>query len=109
MGPKAMTIDHYEKCLAVNHLAHFYLTYLLRDKLKRCAPSRVINVVSDAYMKGELNTEDLAMKNYDIYKAYARSKLAQLVFNIEAHRRWSSDVILSYAVHPGKLYFYHSH
>ncbi|XP_046582768.1 retinol dehydrogenase 11-like [Haliotis rubra] len=102
MGPKASTNDGIERCLGVNHLGHFYLTLLLKEKLKKCAPSRVINVVSDAYLKGKLDFEDLAMtKSYDIYKAYCRSKLAQMVFSMECHRHFFSDVVCSYAVHPG--------
>lgn len=75
--------------------------------MKKCAPCRIVNVSSNAYTMGKIDFEDLAMKNYDIYKAYARSKLAQIQFTIEAHRRWSPDVVLSYAVHPGKsLYLF---
>lgn len=49
MGPRATTEDGYERAFGVNYLGHFYLTFLLADKLKRGAPSRVINLISDSY------------------------------------------------------------
>jgi len=104
MGPKATTVDHYERTFGVNFLGHFYLTYLLQDKLKKGAPSRIINVISDSYSKGKLNFDDLSMADYDIYKAYARSKMAQVVFTHELHSRFSRDCIFSYGVHPGMVH-----
>lgn len=103
MGPKDTTFDGYERSFGVNYLGHFYLTYLLSDKLKRSAPSRIINMVSDSYTKSKLDFEDLAFTNYDIYKAYGRSKLAMMVFTLELHRRLSADIVHSFAVHPGKV------
>ncbi|XP_052256423.1 retinol dehydrogenase 12-like isoform X2 [Dreissena polymorpha] len=101
MGPKATTVDGYEKSLGVNYLGHFYLTYLLQDKLKRGAPSRIINLISDTYSKATFNFEDLALTKYDIMTAYARSKLAMVMFTMELHRRWSAEIVHSYGVHPG--------
>ncbi|KAL3856956.1 hypothetical protein ACJMK2_011662 [Sinanodonta woodiana] len=103
MGPKGTTEDGYERAFGVNYLGHFYLTYLLHDRLKRCAPSRVINVISDSYDKATLNFEDMAMMKYDIYKAYGRSKLAMVLFTVEATRRWMSSQVLFYGAHPGMV------
>ena len=102
LGPKHSTEDGYERSFGVNYLGHFYLTYLLKDMMAKCAPSRIINVTSDSYIKGKLEYDDLPMKNYDMYKAYARSKLALMHFTVEAHRLWYPDVVMSYAVQPGK-------
>ncbi|CAL1535215.1 unnamed protein product, partial [Lymnaea stagnalis] len=102
MGPKAATDDGLERSFGVNYLGHFYLTYLLTDKLKKNAPSRVINVVSDAYAKGQLDFDDIALnKGYSVYGAYARSKYAQMLWNLENHRRLYSSCIWTYGVHPG--------
>lgn len=102
LGPKAATDDGYERAFGVNHLGHFYLTLLLMDKLKKCAPSRVVHVCSDAYTIGKLDFSDLAMlKGYEPYRAYARSKLAQVIFNMECHRHFITGCVLSFAVHPG--------
>ncbi|CAG2237390.1 Retinol dehydrogenase 12,Retinol dehydrogenase 13,Retinol dehydrogenase 11 [Mytilus edulis] len=101
MGPRATTDDGYERTFGVNYLGHFYLTYLLQDRLKKCGPSRIINIASDAIKKGKLDFDDLPLRNYDIYGAYARSKASLGMFTIEAHRRWFDDTVVSYAVHPG--------
>ena len=61
MGPKAATDDGYERSLGVNYLGHAYLTLLLMDKLHHCAPSKVINVCSDAYTHGQLDLNDLSL------------------------------------------------
>ena len=106
MGPKATTDDGYERTLGVNYLGHFYLTYLLQDHLKKCAPSRIINVASDAIKQGKLDLEDLPLRNYSIYNAYSRSKLAQMMFTIEAHRHWYQDAVTSFAVHPGNVFLW---
>ena len=102
MGPKATTDDGYERCLGVNYLGHFYLSLLLMEKLRKCAPSRIVNVCSDSYVRGKIDFDDLGMlRGYDPYKAYARSKLAQVVFNLECHRHFFSGCVWSFAVHPG--------
>ncbi|XP_060554590.1 retinol dehydrogenase 12-like, partial [Ruditapes philippinarum] len=103
MGPRETTSDGYERCFGVNYLGHFYLTNLLTEKLKRSAPSRVINLVSDSYTKAKMDFEDLALTNYDIYKAYGRSKLAMVIFTMELHRRLSPFIVQSYGVHPGMV------
>lgn len=103
LGPKKATVDGFEMCFGMTFLGHFYLTYLLINKLKKYAPSRVINVLSDSYKKGKIDFEDLAMmKGYDMFGAYARSKLAQAIFTVELHRRYFAEVVQTFAVHPGK-------
>jgi NAD(P)-dependent dehydrogenase (short-subunit alcohol dehydrogenase family) len=102
MGPKSATDDGLERAFAVNYLGHFYLTHLLSEKMKKNAPSRIINVISDSYVKGKLDFDDLALnKGYDLFGAYARSKYAQVLFNLECHRRLIGSCVWSFAVHPG--------
>ncbi|CAG5132297.1 unnamed protein product [Candidula unifasciata] len=102
LGPKSATDDGLERTFAVNYLGHFYLTHLLTEKMIKNAPARIINVVSDAYAKGSIDFDDLALnKGYDISKAYARSKFAQVVFNLECHRRLFGACVWSFAVNPG--------
>ena len=67
---------------------HFFLTFLLLDLLKHSAPSRVINVSSMAHAMGRIHFEDLSgEKNYHPVRAYAQSKLANVLFTRELAKR----------------------
>lgn len=67
---------------------HFFLTFLLLDLLKHSAPSRVINVSSSAHNLGKIHFEDLnGEKSYHPVKAYAQSKLANVLFTRELAKR----------------------
>lgn len=100
-GPKAATVDGYERTFGVNYLGHFYLTYLLHDLLMKSAPSRIINLSTNYYVKGKLDFSDLPLVNYDMMDAYSRSKLAIMHFTVEAHRMWSLEAIWTFSVNPG--------
>ena len=103
MGPRTHTEDGIERTFAVNYLGHFYLTLLLIERLKKCAPSRVINVASESYRRAHLDLNDPSnmYKKYHIYDTYSHSKLALMVFNVEFHRHFFSHSVFSFAVHPG--------
>src|SRR5439155_22718875 len=49
MTTRVLTVDGYESTLAVNHLAPFLLTHLLRERLLASGPARIVNVASDAH------------------------------------------------------------
>lgn len=67
---------------------HFFLTYLLLDLLKHSAPSRVINLSSAAHALGKIQFDDLSgEKNYHPLRAYAQSKLANVLFTRELSKR----------------------
>lgn len=53
------TVDGYEMTFALNHLSYFLLTHLLLDMLKASAPSRIVNVASDAHSMGSLDLDNL--------------------------------------------------
>lgn len=101
LGPKAATVDGYEKTFGINYLGHFYLTYLLHDLLMKSAPARIINLSSNSYVKGKLDFDDLSLVNYEMFEAYTRSKMAIMHFTVEAHRMWFPDAIMAFSVHPG--------
>ena len=99
------TQDGFEIQFGVNHLGHFLLTLLLLDKLKQSKSiARIINISSGMYSQGEINFDDInSEKNYDAMKAYAQSKLANILFTRELAKRMKGTNIRVYAVHPGKL------
>jgi NAD(P)-dependent dehydrogenase (short-subunit alcohol dehydrogenase family) len=101
---RVLTVDGFERTFAVNHLAHFALTRLLLDPLRAGAPSRVITVSSVAHHNAALDLDDLqSAKSFDGYRAYANSKLANLLFACALARRIARDGISSNALHPGAI------
>jgi retinol dehydrogenase 14 len=92
--------DGYELTFAVNHLAHFLLTNLLLPIICTAPQGRVITVSSMLHARGTLAFDDLQLtRDWDGYKAYAQSKLANVLFAYElAHREKG---ITSNALHPG--------
>uniref|UniRef100_A0A8C4QDE2 Retinol dehydrogenase 14b n=1 Tax=Eptatretus burgeri TaxID=7764 RepID=A0A8C4QDE2_EPTBU len=102
--PYAKTEEGFEMQFGVNHLGHFLLTNLLLDLLKRSAPSRVVVVSSKLYKRGRINFEDLnSERDYDPAFAYARSKLANLMFCRELSKRLEGTEVTVNALHPGMV------
>ncbi|XP_022049385.2 retinol dehydrogenase 11 [Acanthochromis polyacanthus] len=102
MCPYAKTADGFEMQFGVNHLGHFFLTFLLLDLLKHSAPSRVINLSSAAHAMGKIQFDDLAgEKNYHPVRAYAQSKLANVLFTRELAKRTEVLGVMAYSVDPG--------
>ena len=92
----------YETQFATNHLGHFQLTLALRPALRAANGARVVNVSSGAQRVGRIRWADPNfVSGYDRRAAYAQSKLANVLFTVELDRRWASDGIRGYAVHPG--------
>ena len=98
------TKDGFEMQFGTNHLGHFLLTMLLLDRLKRSAPSRIINVSSivHGWGSGKINFDDIHFeKNYDRSKAYYHSKLANVLFTRELSKRLEGTHVTVNALHPG--------
>jgi NAD(P)-dependent dehydrogenase (short-subunit alcohol dehydrogenase family) len=96
------SVDGLEMTFAVNHLAPFLLTNLLLDVLKSSAPARIINVASEAHRSGDLKLDDLqTVKQYNVWRAYARSKLAMVLCSYELARTLQGTGVTVNCVHPG--------
>uniref|UniRef100_A0A3B5LFM3 Si:dkey-73n8.3 n=1 Tax=Xiphophorus couchianus TaxID=32473 RepID=A0A3B5LFM3_9TELE len=101
--PYARTMDGYEMQFGVNHL-HFFLTFLLLDLLKHSAPSRVINVSSTVHAMGKIKFDDLnGDKDYHPVRAYAQSKLANVLFTRELAKRTEALGVMAFSVDPGMV------
>jgi NAD(P)-dependent dehydrogenase (short-subunit alcohol dehydrogenase family) len=93
-----------ERTFVVNHLAPFLLTQRLLERLKASAPARVVNVASGAHVYDNLDFNDLGFRRgYVGMKAYARSKLANILFTYELARRLEGSGVTANAVHPGQV------
>jgi NAD(P)-dependent dehydrogenase (short-subunit alcohol dehydrogenase family) len=100
MGPERQTsVDGFELRFAVNYLAGFLLAYRLLPLLKAAAPSRIVNVASLG--QHPIDFDDVMItNNYSGSRAYAQSKLAQIMFTIDmAEQLKGSDVTVN-ALHP---------
>ena len=96
------SLDGIEMTFALNHLSYFLLTNLLLDVLKSSSPSRIVNVASDAHQGARLDFDDLQCeKSYGGYKAYGRSKLANLLFTYELARKLEGTGVTANGLHPG--------
>ncbi|XP_078594313.1 uncharacterized protein LOC144872078 [Branchiostoma floridae x Branchiostoma japonicum] len=102
MCPQWKTEDGFEMQFGTNHLGHFLLTNLLLDKLKKCAPSRVVTVSSMGHQWGKIHFDDINLENgYEPLKAYGQSKLANILFIRELAKKLEGTEVTCYAVHPG--------
>lgn len=99
---RTTTVDGYETTFAVNHLAHFLLTKLLRPALARSAAGRIVVVSSEAHRRARLDFDDLMLeRGYGQFLAYSRSKLANLLFMRALTRRLAGASLTCNALHPG--------
>lgn len=99
-----LSAEGHEKTFAVNHLAYVYLSHLLMPMLRASAEPRIICVASDSHkqIKGMFFDNINLDANYHGLKAYAQSKLANVLFCYEFERRRPSDDFPAiYAVQPG--------
>jgi NAD(P)-dependent dehydrogenase (short-subunit alcohol dehydrogenase family) len=106
LSERTETRDGFEATFAINHLGPFSLTRLLTERLIASAPSRVVNVASAAHRSARrgLDFGDLqSVKHYRGMRAYARSKLANILFTNELARRLSGTGVTANSLHPGTV------
>ena len=93
------TAEGFERTFALNHLAPFLLTNLLRDRL---SGARVVTTASDAHRQGRLDLADLqSERSYAAFRVYGTSKLCNILFTRELARR--SPELHANCFHPGAV------
>jgi NAD(P)-dependent dehydrogenase (short-subunit alcohol dehydrogenase family) len=99
--PYGQTRDGFENQIGTNHLGHFALTNLLLPNIT----DRVVTVSSMFHYMGKISLDDLNWKSrrYGPWRAYAQSKLANLLFTSELQRRLDQvgSPVRALAAHPG--------
>ncbi|WP_185293569.1 SDR family NAD(P)-dependent oxidoreductase [Mycolicibacterium litorale] len=103
MNTRETTVDGFEKTFQVNHLAPLLLTTLLLDRLIESGAS-VLNTSSMANKFARVDFDDLdAVQKQNGSVAYGTSKLANILFAKELHRRYHPSGISTAAFHPGPV------
>jgi NAD(P)-dependent dehydrogenase (short-subunit alcohol dehydrogenase family) len=94
-----------EMQFATNHLGHFALALGLHDALAAAGSARIVSVSSSGHSRSPVVFDDLdyAFRDYDPFGAYGQSKTANVLFAVEATRRWAGDGITANALNPGGI------
>jgi len=92
--------DGLEFRFQVNHLSHFMLTHMWMPLLHAAAPSRIVNVSSGAQERIDFDDVMLERGTFDGGRAYAQSKLAQVMFTIDLAQELEGSGVIVNALHP---------
>jgi NAD(P)-dependent dehydrogenase (short-subunit alcohol dehydrogenase family) len=96
---RRLTSDGFEQTFALNHLAPFLLTNLLRERL---SGGRVVTTASDAHKAGRLDLDDLqSERSFSAMRVYGTSKLCNVLFTRELARRVPE--LHANCFHPGTV------
>lgn len=99
---RQVTPDGFEKTFALNHLAYFVVTLGLLDRVKAAPAGRVLVTSSRMHASAQLDFDDLQnASSYSAMKAYARSKLGNILFARALARRLGVGGVTVNALHPG--------
>jgi NAD(P)-dependent dehydrogenase (short-subunit alcohol dehydrogenase family) len=108
MAIEEMTLspDGHEMQFATNHLGHFRLAVGLHEALA-AAPdgARIVSVSSSGHLRSPVIFDDLdfRFREYEPWAAYGQSKSANVLFAVEATRRWADEGIVANALMPGGI------
>ena len=99
---RQVTADGLEMHFAVNHVAYFVITQMLRERLIAAAPARVVSTASGAHYGARLDLDDLQFaRGYAGFQAYQRSKLYNVMWTRELARRLAGTGVTANCFHPG--------
>ena len=103
-GLRGLTKEGFELAFGVNYFGHYVLTRRLETALLSSKNARIINVSSKIHNRvKKLDFPSLRKftQSSSGINEYAVSKLANILFTCELHRRYRSVGLSSFAVHPG--------
>ena len=104
-SPLMRTPEGWEMQFATNHLGHFALATGLHGALAAAGGGRVVSVSSSAHLRSPVVFSDIHFREreYEPWAAYGQSKTANVLFGVEASRRWAADGITVNALMPGGI------
>ncbi|MDI5972636.1 SDR family NAD(P)-dependent oxidoreductase [Streptomyces sp. SL13] len=104
-APLTRTAEGWETQFATNHLGHFALANALHGALAAAGGARVVSLSSVGHVNGGVDFDDphFERRAYDPWAAYSQSKTANVLFAVEADRRWRADGIRVNALNPGRI------
>jgi NAD(P)-dependent dehydrogenase (short-subunit alcohol dehydrogenase family) len=105
-GQRGFTESGFELAFGTNYVGPFLLTSLLLDRLRESAPSRIVNVASEAHKDAsgiDFDAVRKPTKSLTGLPEYAVSKLANILHAQELARRLEGTGVTSYALHPGVI------
>jgi NAD(P)-dependent dehydrogenase (short-subunit alcohol dehydrogenase family) len=99
------TPEGWELQFATNHLGHFGLALGLHEALAAAGNSRIVSLSSNAHRLSPIHFDDIQFerRQYTDWLAYGQSKTANVLFAVEAAKRWAGDGITANAVMPGGI------
>jgi len=99
------TPEGWELHFATNHLGHFALAVGLHRALAAADGARIVAVSSVGHIGGDIDFDDIQFNRrpYEKWTAYGQSKTANILFAVEAARRWAADGISANALNPGRI------
>lgn len=92
--------EGYELRFAVNYLSHFYLTHTLLPLIKESAPANIVSITSTAQEAIDFDDVMLEEAEYEGSRAYAQSKLAQIMMTVDLAEELEGTGVRINAVHP---------
>lgn len=104
--PLTRTPEGWELQFATNHLGHLGLALGLHGALAAAGDARIVAVSSLGHRRSPVVFDDLHFERraYDGWEAYGQSKTANVLFAVEATRRWAADGITANALMPGGIW-----